>query len=208
MEITVDILNELLNKHAEALARKRRLRVNPSEFIFHLEENMINDIMMTAGNPVIVRFNLGMFTKIILAIIKHRNHISHEIVDFNNTIQNCYEVGTRHMVRSLSLVPVSDHIARVAEVKRWRKVIEDKALMLLPDSSISYSINVQVTAIHIDTGKRAIVHRNVSSRETRDQLEAKLKVQARHDLTLLVKPPKEDLTSSKENEENEDTISS
>lgn len=199
MEITVDILNELLNRHAEALAKKRRLKVNPQEFVFHLEENMTNDIFMTAGNPVIVRMNLGIFAKLIMSIIRNKNKITSEAIEFNNSLQNCYEVGTRYMVRSLSLVPVSDHLARVAEVKKWRKAIEDKVLLLVPDREISYAVNIQITAVHIPTGKRVAVHRNVSARETRDQLETKLRVQAKHDLTMLVKNPTEDTSSDDEN---------
>jgi hypothetical protein len=201
MELTVDILNELLNRHAVAVAKKSRVKANPDYFVFHLEENMTNDIVMTAGNPIIVRFNLGIFAKIIINALKDKRAVSHELLEFNNSIKDCYEKGTRYMLRSLSLVPIADVIARDNEFKKWKKTIEKSALLLIADCDISYGVNVQVNAVHIPTGKRVSVHRNVTARETRDQLETKLRVQAKHDLTILVRQPSENTSSTNDDDE-------
>lgn len=201
MDITVDLLNELLNRHAVNVLKKSRLKINHEGFVFHLEENLRNDLVMTAGNPVVIRMNLAIFSKVLLEALKDKRGISKQLRDLNSQLLNCYEVGNRYMLHSLSLVPVTDVLARDLEFKKWKKAIQDKAVLLLSDGEISYGVNIQVTAVHIPTGKRVSLNKTIHSRDTRDQIETKLRVQAKHDLTILVRQPQEDTSSQQKEEE-------
>lgn len=202
MEITIELLNELLNRHAEALIKKKRLKINPENFVFHLEENMTNDLVMTAGNPVIIRLNLGIFADAMLEAIKSGGKSIAKMVELNNTILNCYDVGSRRMLHSLALVPYSDTIARERDMKQWHKALADSVLLLIPEKEIFYVLNLQVTAIHIPTDTRVVLDKNLTDKGPANLAEF-LKVQARHNLTLLLKKKPDDTKSDLTDEGND-----
>lgn len=156
MELTREVLEGVVNQFALSILKSQGIRCTPSDFKFMLEDNMINNAMIKAGNPVIIHIRMKDLAD---ALIEK----GHKLYDFKHQIESCLVMVPR-MLHTLALVPVADIIKYDAEIKKWRKHLGlDTEILpkLLPDTEIMYDIKLVVTATHIKTDTRIVTSSRV-----------------------------------------------
>lgn len=111
----------------------------------HLEDEMVNDTVMIAGNPVIIKIHWRLF-----ADSMHHN----KLVEFKHHLQRCLEIADSRMLYTLSNNPISPILAKDQKDKYWKKKQILKQVMpnLIDHRRVTYEVHIRVTAHDRKTG--------------------------------------------------------
>lgn len=149
---TKEMLELVLSQFALSILKHENLKLEPSQFKFLLEENMLGSAAMRAGNPVIIHINMKELGDALLKKGKY-------LYDFKKLIENSLRTVPR-LLHTLAVIPARD-IARWHDdlhKYKWHQGSDTELFpKLLPDSEIHYDISLRIIATHVKTDTKVIV---------------------------------------------------
>ena len=105
----------------------------------HLEEDMTNDTVMLAGNPVIIKIHWRLFAD---------SMENNRLVEFKHHLQRCLEVANDRMLYTLDNAPPAPIIAKNQNDKYWKKkqLLRQVIPNLIDHRRVTYEVHIRVTA--------------------------------------------------------------
>lgn len=146
MDNSKENLERILTIFADNICSRYGISFPNGGYVLTLEEDMANDTVIHAGNPVKIRIHWR-----ILAQSMEYNKLG----EFKQQLQNCLEIASRRMLYTLSATPVSPVLTKDKGEKRWKKHKNTKGILpnLLPEKRIDYEIHITVRIRDKVTGK-------------------------------------------------------
>ena len=162
MEVTKEVLESVVNDFAKTIIDRKKLVIRPEQVIITLEDDVPYDVILRAGNPVVIKVRMALFAE---AFQKK------QFIDFKQLLTKSLETAPK-MLRTLALVPVCDIISRNMEMKKWLKQnkIPHKYPELIP---IHHTKVTVTTTVKIQHRYNDISVEFTSDKLTAEQLNAK-----------------------------------
>lgn len=149
MDNSKENLEKILTGFAHKICDRYGIFFSGGGFVLHLEEEMFNDTVMLAGNPVQIKIHWRL-----LADAMEHNKMS----EFKQHLQRCLEVAASRMLYTLSNTPPAPIVAKDSHERYWKKKKLLKEVMphLIDTRRVAYEVHISVTARDKRTGK--VVH--------------------------------------------------
>lgn len=146
MDATKEKLEQVLQSFAEKICERQGIHFINGGYSIEVEEEMVSDFVMFAGNPVIIKVHYRVFAE---------GLVGKNLIPFKRTLQRALELASKRMLHTLSQNPTAPVLSKDLGDKNWTKrQSADKLLpTLLPLDRITFSTKLVVVAYDKVTGE-------------------------------------------------------
>lgn len=146
MDATKEKLEQVLQSFAKKICERQGIHFINGGYSIEVEEEMVSDFVMFAGNPVIIKVHYRVFAEGLLA---------KNMIPLKHTLQRALEIASKRMLHTLSQNPTAPVLSKDMGDKTWMKrQSADKLLpKLLPLERITFSTKLIVVAADKITGE-------------------------------------------------------
>lgn len=146
MDTSKENLEQILGEFAAMICVRHGIRFQNGEYKVLLEEEMLADMVIIAGNPVLIKIHWRLLAE---GLKKRKMHA------LKQQLQYALEISSKKMLHTLSQNPVAPALKKNFEDRRWTKQDSISKLFpnLLPESRVTISTYISVTAVDTETGE-------------------------------------------------------
>lgn len=140
-------LEAILQEFANRICERHGIRFFNGGFKVLLEDEMIPDVLLVAGNPVLIRFSMRLIADAFL---------NNKIILIKHQLHRALEISSKKMLHTLSQTPVAPAIKKddIHDTRWVKQATFDKLLPnLLPESRVMFTVYHVVTATDNVTGE-------------------------------------------------------
>lgn len=145
MDTSRENLESIFNEFAAKICKRHGIRFLLSDYKVIIDEDMIPDFLVQAGNPVLIRIHMRCIADALL---------NNRMIALKHQLQRALEVSSKKMVHTLNQTPAAPFIKKDVTDPKWIKLqnIDKQLPELLPVSRVTFSVYISVTVVDTETG--------------------------------------------------------